>query len=49
MSGTRIARIDSERGRLRLTYTQEARQRYSPGTPLLSLSLPVRTERYPHG
>lgn len=47
--GTKIARIDSDRGRPRLTYTQEAMQRYSPGTPLLSLSLPVRTERYPQG
>jgi serine/threonine-protein kinase HipA len=47
--GTRVARIESDRGRPRLTYTQEALQRYSPGTPLLSLALPVRTERYPQG
>ncbi|HEV2362349.1 MAG TPA: HipA domain-containing protein [Acidimicrobiales bacterium] len=47
--GTRVATIDSERGRPRLTYTAEARALYSPGTPLLSLSLPVRAERFPQG
>jgi len=47
--GTRIARIDANRGRLRLTYTEEALARYPPGSPLLSLSLPVRAERYPQG
>ena len=47
--GTWVATIDSERRRPRLTYTDEARRMYSPGTPLLSLSLPVRTERFPQG
>jgi serine/threonine-protein kinase HipA len=44
-----VATIESERRRPRLTYTDEARSLYSAGTPLLSLSLPVRTERYPQG
>jgi serine/threonine-protein kinase HipA len=47
--GTRVALIDQERGRLRLTYTDEALARYPLGVPLLSLSLPLRPERYPHG
>lgn len=47
--GLRIATIDADRGRPRLTYTEEALSRYPPGTPLLSLSLPVRAERYPQG
>jgi serine/threonine-protein kinase HipA len=44
-----VATIDSERRRPRLTYTDEARRLYAPGTPLLSLSLPIRAERYPQG
>lgn len=47
--GTWVATIDSERRRQRLTYTDEALSLYSPGTPLLSLSLPVRAERFPQG
>jgi serine/threonine-protein kinase HipA len=47
--GTRVAQIESDRGRPRLTYTAEALERYQLGTPLLSLSLPVREERYPQG
>lgn len=47
--GTRVARIDADRGRPRLTYTAEALERYALGTPLLSLSLPIRQERYPQG
>lgn len=47
--GSCVATIDSERRRPRLTYTDEARRLYVPGTPLLSLSLPVRAERFPQG
>lgn len=47
--GTRTAAIQEERGRLRLTYTEEALERYELGVPLLSLSLPIRPERYTHG
>ncbi|MDA8341569.1 MAG: HipA N-terminal domain-containing protein [Actinomycetota bacterium] len=47
--GSSVATIDSERCRCRLIYTDEARQQYAPGTPLLSLSLPVRAERFPQG
>ena len=47
--GSRVATIDSERRRPRLTYTDEARSLYAPGTPLLSLSMPIRAERYPQG
>lgn len=49
LSGERVARIDRERGRLRLAYTDEALDRYPLGTPLLSLSLPVANRRYTHG
>lgn len=47
--GTRIALIDQRRGRLRLHYTEDALTRYTLGVPLLSLSLPLRPERYTHG
>jgi serine/threonine-protein kinase HipA len=47
--GIRVARIDEDRRRPRLTYTEEALAEYAAGTPLLSLSLPVRRERYPQG
>jgi len=47
--GARVATIDRDRRRPRLAYTDDARRHYAPGTPLLSLSLPVRTERFPQG
>jgi len=47
--GSVVAIIDHERRRPRLTYTEEALHRYAPGTPLLSLALPVRPERFPQG
>ena len=47
--GMRVASIDQERGRLRLTYTEQALGRYPPGVPLLSLSLPLTPQRYTHG
>lgn len=47
--GTRVATVEEERGRLRLSYTDEALQRFPLGTPLLSLSLPLRAERYTQG
>lgn len=47
--GTRVALIDQERGRMRLTYTHDALVRYPLGVPLLSLSLPLSAERYAHG
>jgi serine/threonine-protein kinase HipA len=47
--GERVATIDRKRGRPRLAYTEEALARYDLGTPLLSLSLPVGTERYTQG
>ena len=47
--GSVVAIIDHERRRPRLTYTEEALRRYAPGTPLLSLALPVRPERFPQG
>lgn len=47
---TRVALVDHLlHGRLRLTYTDDALTRYGLGVPLLSLSLPVRPERYAHG
>lgn len=47
--GERVATVDRKRGRPRLAYTEEALGRYDLGTPLLSLSLPVSTERYTQG
>lgn len=45
----RVAIIDEERRRPRLVYSEEGLSRYPLGTPLLSLTLPVRPERYPQG
>lgn len=47
--GLKVAGVKSERGRLRLSYTDDSLKRYSLGTPLLSLSLPLTSERYTHG
>jgi len=47
--GERVATIDRKRGRPRLAYTEQALGRYDLGTPLLSLSLPLATERYTQG
>lgn len=47
--GDHVATIERHQGRPRLTYTQAALDRYALGTPLLSLSLPVRAERFPQG
>jgi serine/threonine-protein kinase HipA len=47
--GDHVATIERHQRRPRLTYTQAALDRYALGTPLLSLSLPVRAERYPQG
>jgi serine/threonine-protein kinase HipA len=44
-----VAHLEQPRGRMRLTYTPEAVQRYGAGTPLLSLSLPVTPDPYPDG
>lgn len=46
---TKVAVIDQLRGRLRLSYTEDALSRYALGVPLLSLSMPIRPERYSHG
>ncbi len=47
--GMRVAVIDRDRDRPRLSYTEDALSRYPLGTPLLSLSLPVDTRRYRQG
>jgi serine/threonine-protein kinase HipA len=44
--GSRVATIDQDRRRPRLAYTDVAQRLYAPGTPLLSLSLPIRSERF---
>ncbi len=50
LHGARIAIVDQGRaGRLRLSYTEEALDRYAPGTPLLSVSLPLVSEPFPNG
>lgn len=47
--GDRVAILDEDRHRPRLVYTDEALSRYPLGAPLLSLTLPVRPERYTRG
>jgi serine/threonine-protein kinase HipA len=47
--GDKVAIIDEDRHRPRLVYTKEAIARYRLGTPILSLSLPLRPERYTQG
>jgi len=48
--GRRVAIVERERkGRLRLSYTEEALAAYEGGTPLLSLALPLIRARYPNG
>jgi serine/threonine-protein kinase HipA len=49
LDGDRVAVIDQDRGRPRLTYTAEALNRYPLGTPVLSLALPLTDQRYPQG
>jgi serine/threonine-protein kinase HipA len=47
--GDRVATIDEERRRPRLVYTDLALSRHTLGTPLLSLTLPLRTQRHAQG
>ncbi len=49
LDSVRVADIHQERGRLRLAYTEDAFREYELGVPLLSLSLPLTRQRYPHG
>ena len=47
--GRQVAVVDKERkGRLRLSYTDEALETYEGGIPLLSLALPLTSDRYPN-
>lgn len=45
----KIAVVNQKRGRLSLAYTTDALDKYPSGSPLLSLSLALRRERYGHG
>lgn len=48
--GGQVALVERERkGRLRLSYTDDALSNYEGGTPLLSLALPLTRDRYPNG
>jgi serine/threonine-protein kinase HipA len=48
--GRRVAVVERERkGRLRLSYTEDALTEYEGGRPLLSLSFPLTRDRYPNG
>lgn len=50
LHGEAVARIEEVRsGKLTLTYTEAALSRWRLNTPLLSVSLPLRGERYPPG
>lgn len=46
LNGVRVAIIER---RLRMAYTEDALDRFAPGVPLLSLSLPLTAEPYPQG
>jgi serine/threonine-protein kinase HipA len=47
--GDHVASIERDRRGPRLTYTETALERYSLGTPLLTLSLPVAVRPHPQG
>ncbi len=47
--GTKVAIVEQERRRMRLQYTDDAIGLFPAGTPLLSLRLTVRQERFPNG
>jgi serine/threonine-protein kinase HipA len=48
--GGQVAVVEREqKGRLRLSYTDDALSSYEGGTPLLSLALPLTRDRYPNG
>lgn len=47
--GDHVASIERDRRGPRLTYTDTALERYSLGTPLLTLALPVAERTYPQG
>jgi serine/threonine-protein kinase HipA len=49
LDGVRVAEISQERRRFRLVYTEDAIRQFELGVPLLSLSLPLTGQRYPHG
>lgn len=49
MHGIPVAAIIEDRGKPKLRYTDEALDRFELGTPLLSVSLPLRPEPYPQG
>jgi len=49
LDGVRVAEISQERRRFRLVYTEDAIRRFELGVPLLSLSLPLTGQPYPHG
>ncbi|MGZ5299812.1 MAG: HipA domain-containing protein [Actinomycetota bacterium] len=49
MAGSKVALVGQERGKLRLAYTKDALDRFPLGSPLLSLSLPLTSRRYPQG
>jgi serine/threonine-protein kinase HipA len=44
-----VATIEEINGRLRLWYTTDALDHFPPGTPLLSLSLPLVSQPFTHG
>ncbi len=45
----KVATVELERRRMRLQYTADAIRSFPAGTPLLSLRLAVRQERFPNG
>lgn len=49
LNDVQIATVNRERkGKLRLSYTEEALATYAGGVPLLSLNLPLTNDRYPN-
>jgi serine/threonine-protein kinase HipA len=47
--GTKVATVEQERRRMRLQYTADAMRSFPAGTPLLSLRLALRPERFSNG
>jgi len=47
--GIKVAIVEEDHRRLRLGYTAEALDSFPTGSPLLSLKLPLSSDRYPNG
>lgn len=47
--GIKVAVVERERRRMRLSYTSQALESFPAGTPLLSVTIPLSDRRFPNG